>query len=107
MCGGHFLPSCVWGVRGPRPAGFGRHAGEIGVGLAARRRENPRLSLDHRRPGCPDMNSLKGHLLIATPQLHSPIFSRSVILMLDHGEDGAMGVILNNPLNVMVTDLSG
>lgn len=53
------------------------------------------------------MNSLKGHLVIATPQLDTPIFSRAVILMLDHGEDGAMGVILNHPMNVVVTDLSG
>jgi putative transcriptional regulator len=80
---------------------------KIGVGLAAGTSENPRLSLDPGRLGCLDMNSLKGHLLIATPQLHSPIFSRSVILMLDHSEEGAMGVILNNPLNVNVTELSG
>src|SRR4051794_26754197 len=53
------------------------------------------------------MNSLKGQLVIATPQLDTPIFTRSVILMLDHGEDGAMGVILNHPMNVVVTDLSG
>lgn len=57
--------------------------------------------------GCRTMNSLKGQLVIATPQLDTPIFSRSVILMLDHGEDGAMGVILNHPMNVVVTDLSG
>jgi len=53
------------------------------------------------------MKSLKGHLVIATPQLEGPIFARSVILMLDHGSDGAMGVILNHPLDVVVTDLSG
>src|SRR3954447_19268323 len=53
------------------------------------------------------MNSLKGHLLIATPQLLAPIFSRSVILMLEHNEEGAMGVILNQPINTTVTDLSG
>jgi putative transcriptional regulator len=53
------------------------------------------------------MNSLQGHLLIATPQLQSPFFSRSVILMLDHGDDGAMGIILNHPMNATVTDLSG
>jgi putative transcriptional regulator len=53
------------------------------------------------------MNSLKGHLLIATPQLLAPIFSKSVILMLDHNEEGAMGVILNQPINTTVTDLAG
>lgn len=53
------------------------------------------------------MNSLKGCLVIATPDLDTPVFARSVILMLDHGEEGAMGVILNHPMNVVVTDLSG
>ena len=43
------------------------------------------------------MTPLKGHLLVATPQLLAPIFARSVILMLDHSEDGAAGVILNHP----------
>src|SRR5262249_61660591 len=53
------------------------------------------------------MQSLKGHLLIATPELSSPIFSRSVILVLEHGEEGATGVILNKPTNATMTDLSG
>src|SRR4051794_8774899 len=53
------------------------------------------------------MKSLKGHLLIATPQLNTPLFARSVILMLDHGAEGAMGVILNQPTNTPVTALAG
>jgi putative transcriptional regulator len=53
------------------------------------------------------MQSLKGHLLIAAPQLSAPIFARSVILMLDHNDEGAIGVILNQPINTVVTDLSG
>jgi len=53
------------------------------------------------------MNSLRGHLLIATPQLLAPIFARSVILMLEHNEEGAMGVIVNQPINTTVSDLSG
>jgi putative transcriptional regulator len=53
------------------------------------------------------MQSLKGHLLIATPQLGTPLFARSVILMLDHGAQGAMGVILNQPTNTSVTALAG
>jgi putative transcriptional regulator len=53
------------------------------------------------------MQSLKGHLLIATPQLNSPLFTRSVILMLEHNDQGAMGVIVNQPINTMVTDLAG
>jgi putative transcriptional regulator len=53
------------------------------------------------------MNSLKGHLLIATPELVAPLFARSVILMIDHDENGAMGVILNRPTDASVSDLAG
>lgn len=53
------------------------------------------------------MQTLKGHLLIATPYLQSPIFSRSVILLLDHDEEGALGLILNQPISTTMTDLSG
>ncbi len=53
------------------------------------------------------MQSLKGHLLIASPNLETPIFARSVILMLDHNKDGAMGLILNQPINTLITDLAG
>jgi putative transcriptional regulator len=53
------------------------------------------------------MQSLKGHLLIATPQLQSPIFARSVILMIDQNEEGAIGVIINQQINTTMTDLSG
>lgn len=53
------------------------------------------------------MQSLKGQLLIAAPQLTNPMFSRSVILMLDHNHDGAMGVIVNQPINTTISDLAG
>ncbi|QEH33910.1 hypothetical protein OJF2_24420 [Aquisphaera giovannonii] len=53
------------------------------------------------------MESLKGQLLIATPELVAPMFARSVILMLDHNEDGALGVILNQPISTTLTDLAG
>jgi putative transcriptional regulator len=41
--------------------------------------------------------SYAGHLLVATPRLMDPNFTRSVILMLDHDEDGALGVVINRP----------
>jgi putative transcriptional regulator len=53
------------------------------------------------------MQTLKGQLLIATPQLQSPIFTRSVILMLEQNEEGALGVILNQPIEATMTDLAG
>ncbi len=52
------------------------------------------------------MKSLKGQLLIAAPGLASTFFSRTVILMLEHGEDGATGVVLNRPTEATVTDIA-
>ena len=42
----------------------------------------------------------RGKLLIATPQIGSGMFSRTVILLLDYSPDGAMGLILNRPTDV-------
>ena len=41
--------------------------------------------------------TLAGQLLIATPDLRDPNFSRTVVLLLAHGDDGALGVVLNRP----------
>jgi putative transcriptional regulator len=38
-----------------------------------------------------------GQLLVATPRLVDPNFARTVILLLDHDEDGALGVVINRP----------
>lgn len=48
---------------------------------------------------------LAGQLLIATPSLGDPNFARAVILVLQHDEDGAVGVILNRPSNLAVADV--
>jgi putative transcriptional regulator len=52
------------------------------------------------------MRSLKGTLLVATPQLLAPIFTHSVILMLDHSEGGAAGLILNRPTDATVSAIA-
>src|SRR5919199_4854861 len=44
--------------------------------------------------------SLQGQLLIAAPALMDPNFHRAVVLMLEHTEEGALGVILNRPSTV-------
>jgi putative transcriptional regulator len=41
--------------------------------------------------------SLQGKLLVAAPSLLDPNFSRTVVLMLAHGEHGALGLVLNRP----------
>lgn len=41
--------------------------------------------------------TLTGRLLVASPELGDPNFSRTVVLLVDHDEDGALGVVLNRP----------
>lgn len=43
-----------------------------------------------------------GRLLVSTPQLDDGVFHRSVILVLQHDENGAQGVVLNKPLGADV-----
>ncbi len=40
---------------------------------------------------------LAGRLLVAAPPLHDPNFFRTVVLLLDHDEHGALGLVLNRP----------
>ena len=41
--------------------------------------------------------SHQGRLLVATPSLLDPNFERTVVLLLDHDPDGALGIVLNRP----------
>lgn len=49
--------------------------------------------------------SLKGRLLAASPALEDPNFIRAVILMVEHGPNGALGVVLNRPTDKTVGEL--
>ncbi len=59
------------------------------------------LPLPSQSPG--DLDS--GRLLVASRNLASPIFGESVILLLEHGEAGAMGVIVNRPTDAPLSEL--
>ena len=48
--------------------------------------------------------NVAGHFLVATPVIASPPFARSVILMLEHDDSGAVGVILNAGTTIPVAD---
>lgn len=46
----------------------------------------------------------KGRLLVAAPTLLDPNFDRTVVLMLEHNADGALGLVLNRPSDVDVAE---
>ena len=48
-------------------------------------------------------DSLRGQLLIAAPALHD-YFRRTVVLVIEHTDDGAMGVVLNRKSETLVAD---
>jgi putative transcriptional regulator len=49
--------------------------------------------------------SLEGHLLVASPHLRGDNFCQTVIMLLQHDENGAFGVVLNRPSNETVSGL--
>ena len=49
-----------------------------------------------------DNPSHKGKLIIANPFLQGPIFERSVVFMIEHDHEGAIGFILNQPTGITV-----
>ncbi len=48
---------------------------------------------------------LAGQLLVASPRLADPNFTRRVLLVLDHGPHGALGVVIDRPGGVAVGEL--
>src|SRR5687768_8432333 len=48
------------------------------------------------------MDSLQGQLLIAAPRLADPNFFHTVVLMVQHNDDGALGLVLNRPLTAAI-----
>jgi len=41
--------------------------------------------------------SFSGRLLVSNPEMRDPNFYRTVVLLFEHGEDGAFGTVLNRP----------
>ena len=49
-------------------------------------------------------DNLQGHILLAAPSMLDPNFERTVILLVEHGEAGALGLVLNKPTPMRVQD---
>ena len=53
----------------------------------------------------PLTDSLRGQLLVASPAMADPNFARTVVLITEHNEDGALGVVLNRPSDTAVYEI--
>ncbi|MGI9603253.1 MAG: YqgE/AlgH family protein [Acidimicrobiales bacterium] len=49
-------------------------------------------------------NQLRGCLLVATTNMNDPNFDRTVVFVIEHSPEGAVGVVLNRPLDLPVSE---
>jgi putative transcriptional regulator len=52
------------------------------------------------------VDSYKGQLLVASPQLLDPNFVRTVLLMIEHNDEGAAGIVLNRPSGRTIAEVA-
>lgn len=50
-------------------------------------------------------DSLRDHFLLAMPGLDSGLFSGSITYICEHGEAGAMGIVINQPLDLLLGEV--
>jgi putative transcriptional regulator len=48
---------------------------------------------------------LKDHFLIAMPELSEGIFAHSLTYICEHTEHGAMGIVVNHPLELLLDEI--
>ena len=51
------------------------------------------------------MASLEGHFLIAMPGMGDPNFSETVAFLCKHDEEGAIGIVINRPSGMLVSEI--
>jgi putative transcriptional regulator len=52
-----------------------------------------------------ESSSLVNHLLIAMPGMEDPNFSSTVTLICEHTDEGALGIVINRPLQLQLGDV--
>lgn len=52
-----------------------------------------------------EFHSLTGKLLLAMPGMADPFFSQTATLICDHNEEGAMGVVINQPTEIRLQEV--
>lgn len=52
-----------------------------------------------------DIPSLRNHFLIAMPALADPNFSHTVTYICEHNDEGAMGIVINRPMEVSLAEV--
>jgi putative transcriptional regulator len=52
-----------------------------------------------------ESSNLAPGLLLAMPQLADPNFSRAVVLMIEHGDEGSFGLVINHPSPIKAAEL--
>lgn len=51
------------------------------------------------------MKSFQGQFLVASAKLHDPNFSKTVVLLVEHNDEGAFGVVLNRRVSKTIQEL--
>lgn len=59
---------------------------------------------DPRHAGATSVPLGKGVFLVAAPSLDDPNFRQTVILICDHSSEGALGLVLNRPTNLLLSE---
>jgi putative transcriptional regulator len=52
-----------------------------------------------------DSESLKNHFLVAMPNLREGFFAQSITYICDHSKHGAMGIVINQPIDLSLYDI--
>ena len=50
-------------------------------------------------------SSLKNHFLVAMPSLSDGLFANTITFICEHDEQGAMGIVINHPLNLSLDEI--